>query len=571
MLQLMRFNILIGGSHMKIAKLFPSIVALLLALTLSVSQVDAAFKDVRDTYWASDIINEFVEAGIISGYEDETFRPGNTVTREQAAIIISRALKLDTTNVKPVNYSDIKESDNAYKAIAAVTNAGIMIGVDGKFEPKQPITRVQLATILTKSFELKGNGTSSFKDVPKNHSAYNTIDALYANKIATGYTDGAFKPENPTTRAEFIAFLDRALNLKEQNTNEPETETETETGTENEAESESESVADLLKEVYANEQNLSSYEFDGKLNLGLLFPESAVTTPEDKALFDMLKDINVEISGAYQKDPMRFEANISLTIKGDIQTTFTMPMVMTEDKMWMKLPNSPMLPLPEELQGKFIELNLQELTEMAGQPSSALDMELQTKLGMDIINLFVDLLGNDFYKEVALDSVVVPTGVEGEKVIKFEITNETLKPFVNVVFNELLPQMFDLIAQNPEYVKALGFTAEDIALTKELFASEEFNLDEVVSEINKFLTINQFDEHIVITQDNYIGYDVVNVDITMTMEGETLGLKLFFDQSKSKVNEKIEFPIGIPSGDNVIPFEKLMEMEMEEELVNSEI
>ncbi|WP_186278872.1 S-layer homology domain-containing protein [Lysinibacillus sp. BW-2-10] len=542
---------------MKLAKLFPSLVAFLLIFALSVPKVDAAFKDVRDTYWASDIINEFVEAGIISGYEDETFRPGNTVTREQAAIIISRALKLDTTNVKPVNYSDIKESDNAYKAIAAVTNAGIMIGVDGKFEPKQPITRVQLATILTKSFDLKGNGTSLFKDVPKNHSAYNTIDALYANKIALGYTNGAFKPEKPTTRAEFIAFLDRALNLKEQNTTEPETETET--GTENE----SESVADLLKEVYANEQNLSSYEFNGKVNLGILFPESAVTTPEDKAVFDMLKDINVEISGAYQKDPMRFEANIDVTIKGDVQTTFTIPMVMTEDKIWVKLPNSPLLPLPQEFQGKFIELNLQQLTQMAGQPSSALDMNLQTKLGMDIINLFVDLLGNDFYKEVALDSVVVPTGVEGDKVIKFEVTNETLKPFVNVVFDELLPQMFELIAQNPEYVKALGFTPEDIALTKDLFSSEEFNLDEVVSEINKFLTINQFDEHIVITQDNYIGYDVVNVDITMTMEGETLGLKLFFDQSKSKVNEQIKFPIGIPSGDNVIPFEKLMEMEQQ--------
>ncbi|WP_158674444.1 S-layer homology domain-containing protein [Lysinibacillus antri] len=538
---------------MKLAKLFPSLVAFLLIFALSVPKVDAAFKDVRDTYWASDIINEFVEAGIISGYEDETFRPGNTVTREQAAIIISRALKLDTTNVKPVNYSDIKESDNAYKAIATVTNAGIMIGVDGKFEPKQPITRVQLATILTKSFDLKGNGTSLFKDVPKNHSAYNTIDALYANKIALGYTNGAFKPEKPTTRAEFIAFLDRALNLKEQNTTEPETETE----------NESESVADLLKEVYANEQNLSSYEFNGKMNLGILFPESAVTTPEDKALFDMLKDINVEISGAYQKDPMHFEANIDVTIKGDVQTTFTIPMVMTEDKIWVKLPNSPLLPLPQEFQGKFIELNLQQLTQMAGQPSSALDMNLQTKLGMDIINLFVDLLGNDFYKEVALDSVVVPTGVEGDKVIKFEVTNETLKPFVNVVFNELLPQMFELIAQNPEYVKALGFTPEDIALTKDLFSSEEFNLDEVVSEINKFLTINQFDEHIVITQDNYIGYDVVNVDITMTMEGETLGLKLFFDQSKSKVNEQIKFPIGIPSGDNVIPFEKLMEMEQQ--------
>ncbi|PKC50792.1 hypothetical protein RhiirA1_485340 [Rhizophagus irregularis] len=181
------------------------------------------------------------------------------------------------------------------------------------------------------------------------------------------------------------------------------------------------------------------------MDLGLILPEIDEETPEVAAWFEVLKDVQIDITGAYQKDPMQFEADINITLKGDIQSTFTIPMVMTEEKMWIKLPNSPLLPLPEALKGKFIEFDLVELAELSGQPASTFDMELQTKLNADIINLFVDLLGKDFYKEIDLSTVTVPEGVDASKVIKFELTNETLKPFLDKVVNELLPQLLEIL------------------------------------------------------------------------------------------------------------------------------
>ncbi|RTQ96280.1 S-layer homology domain-containing protein [Lysinibacillus telephonicus] len=527
---------------MKKSRIITGLLALLLVLAFPLQKADAAlaFKDVGDAY--SKVINEFVDLGIVGGYEDQTFRPNNNVTRGQAATMLARALKLDTNKVDAVEYKDIDKDYPSYKEIAAVTNAGIMSGNIGKFEPNKPLTRVQMATILANAFDLKGNGSASFKDVPKDHYGYEAIDALYANNITTGYENKTFKPSKPLTRAHFVVFLSRALDGGEQDS--------------------TESVTELLKEVYANEANLNTYDFEGSMNLGLLLPEVEDMTPEVQAIFEVLKDVQIDISGAYQKDPMQFEANIDLTLKGDVQATFSIPMVMTEEKMWIKLPDSPLLPLPEEVKGKFIEYDLAEMAEISGQPLESLDMEVQTKLGIDIINLFVDLLGKDFYKEIDLSTVTIPEGVDANKVIKFELTNESLKPFIEIVFNDMLPQLLELV-DNPEYAKALGLTAEDIALAKESLASGEINIDEVVSEINKFLKINQLDELIVISQDNYISYDAGTVDITVTVEEEAFGFKLTYDQSKTNVNGNIKFTIGIPKGDNVIPFEQLLELEEE--------
>lgn len=332
----------------------------------------------------------------------------------------------------------------------------------------------------------------------------------------------------------------------------------------------SNSITELLKVVYENEQELDSYKFEGNINLGLILPETDEVDPEMGMIFEILKDIQIDISGAYKKDPMQLEANIKLTLKGEIQTTFTMPMVMTQEKMWIKLPETPLLPIPEDVKGKFIEFDLVELAELSGQPATTLDYDLQMKLNSDIINLFVELLGKDFYKEVNPSSVTIPEGIEADKVIKFELTNETIKPFIDTVLNDMLPKFFELL-ENPEYLETLGLTAEDVKLLKEAYASEEINIDKVATEFNKFLKINQLDELIVITKDNYISYDKGTIDLTVIAEDEeAFTFRLSFIQSKSNVNEKFDFSIGIPSNENVIPYEKLLELE-EEVLTNNGI
>ncbi|MEL3959885.1 S-layer homology domain-containing protein [Lysinibacillus endophyticus] len=537
---------------MKKSKIFSVLFTLVLLLSLPLQGLAAtSFTDVKGDFWAEKEISNFVDLGIVKGYPDKTFRPENTVTRGQAAIMIARGLKLDVSNVGAVSYEDIK--DASIKEIAAVTKAGIMKGTNGKFEPNKPLTRAQMATILTNAFKLKGDGSTIFTDVAKDHYAYEAIDAIVSNKIATGLEDGSFKPEEATTRAQFVVFLSSALNKQTDVTEEPAVEEETEVT--------NEAITELLKEVYANELALNSYEFDGSMNLGLKFPKSLTSTPEDAAIFKMFEDIKVDIKGAYQKDPMKMEMTMDLTLQGEVETKFSIPMIMTTDKMWIKLPQSPLLPLPEELNGKYIELDLNELTELSGQPSVSMDLALQTEFTKAIYDIFFDEFGK-YYEEVDQQSVAVPADIKVDKVLKFELSNEDLKPFIETLFNNVLPKFLTLL-ENPEYVKALGLTSEDIALLKEGLASADVSIGEVAGEISNFVDINELSEYIAINEDKYIGYDKFNLDITITMEGESLGLKLSYDLGKSKVNETVDFKLGTPKASEVIPFNKLMEIEAE--------
>src|SRR5690554_940087 len=53
------------------------------------------FDDVTNTHWAYDHIKDLSDKSIINGYTDGTFRPGESVTRAQAAVMIVNALGLD--------------------------------------------------------------------------------------------------------------------------------------------------------------------------------------------------------------------------------------------------------------------------------------------------------------------------------------------------------------------------------------------------------------------------------------------------------------------------------------------
>lgn len=520
------------------------LVAFLLAFALAIptsANADTTFSDISADYRFAEEITELVDANVISGYGDGTFRPDKTVNRAQAAILIAKALELDLDNTKPTNYKDVSKKSAAYKHIAAVTEAGIMQGSQTGFNPDGSLTRAQMAIVLTKAFDLKGNNKTSFKDVPKDYYAHDHIDAILTHGITVGYTKETFEPNKSTTRAQFAAFLSRALD----NTDE-----------------EKEEVVALLKKVYENEFALDSYSFDGDFNFGLSLPE-ALQTPEMEMFTDMLADVQVEMAGSYVKDPMRLEANMKLTLSGEVDVTMNMPMIMTEEKMWFKLPQIPMAPLPEELDGKFIEIDLAELEEMEGQPAGSLDYDLQMELASAINNLFVEQFGPDFYQFTKADALQIPDDIDVQKVVKFELTNETLQPFVEKMMAGFLPEFFEVM-QDPKYAEALGMTAEELEEAKEGIALINENLDEIIQSINDTVTVNKLDQHIVINENDFIAYDVMNMDLDFTAEEGVFGLKMGSKMKKSNINEDIEFTMEIPNADEVITMEELEDLMFEE-------
>lgn len=150
--------------------------------------------------------------GIISGFSDQTFQPNLQITREQFAVILSKALKLDTSNATS-NFPDVKKSSVYYKHISKLTELKIINGYqDGSFYPTKPVTRLQAAIMLNKAFKL--NYTEDelpFSDIKVNEEH---IKALYFNGITSGTTATTFSPNTNITRAQASMFIYRIEQMK---------------------------------------------------------------------------------------------------------------------------------------------------------------------------------------------------------------------------------------------------------------------------------------------------------------------------------------------------------------------
>ncbi len=125
------------------------------------SEYDNRFKDVDGDEWYASELTAAVDAGIIGGFEDGTFRSGQTVTRQQAAAMIARALdfvgyQVDAPSVDLAEkYADVGAmSESAKDSIQTVVDAGIFKGTGNKFDPQGDTRRDQMATILDRFLTL---------------------------------------------------------------------------------------------------------------------------------------------------------------------------------------------------------------------------------------------------------------------------------------------------------------------------------------------------------------------------------------------------------------------------------
>lgn len=178
-----------------------------LVSSFTTAQASTRFIDVPENYWAKMEIEYLVDTEIIKGYSDGTFKPERLVTRLQAAIMVVRALQLDTTNRPDPGFLDMKKGQYGYEYVAAVTDSSIF-SFKGKFNPNQTLTRGEMAGILVKAFEVKGSYDGKISDVSGELLSY--VSALASTGITKIYADHTFKPNDPIKRSSFAVFFARA-------------------------------------------------------------------------------------------------------------------------------------------------------------------------------------------------------------------------------------------------------------------------------------------------------------------------------------------------------------------------
>ena len=103
-------------------------------------------------HWAESVITQWQSKGLIQGYEDGTFKPGNTITRAEAAVMIANAARLSANEAGAYRFTDIGSIPAwARGSVGAVVAAGYMTGYpDGSFGANASISRAEAVSSLNR-------------------------------------------------------------------------------------------------------------------------------------------------------------------------------------------------------------------------------------------------------------------------------------------------------------------------------------------------------------------------------------------------------------------------------------
>jgi hypothetical protein len=184
--------------------------------------------DVPADYWAYPYIKAALQAGLMSGYSDGTFRPTLPVTRAQMAAYIARGIAGGDQNVpagpSESRFSDIPPDYWALKYIEYLAGLTVVQGYDnGTYRPDGEIDRAQLAVYIARAVATPPGESGlagyvpparpTFSDVLRRFWAYSYIENIAAQGIVQGYDNGTYRPSLTVTRDQMAVYLTRAFQL----------------------------------------------------------------------------------------------------------------------------------------------------------------------------------------------------------------------------------------------------------------------------------------------------------------------------------------------------------------------
>ncbi|NJO51126.1 MAG: S-layer homology domain-containing protein, partial [Leptolyngbyaceae cyanobacterium RM2_2_4] len=177
------------------------------------------FTDVPSDFWALPFISEMSARGIVSGFENGTFRPDQPITRAEFAAMLREAFGQEPEERSAPTFSDVPADFWANSAIQKSYQIGYLEGYPGNvFQPTQQIPRVQALVALA-----TGLGLNESTDLAEIEQIYQDADEIpdYARgKVAAATESGlvvnhpnpqTLEPNQNATRAEVAAFIYQAL------------------------------------------------------------------------------------------------------------------------------------------------------------------------------------------------------------------------------------------------------------------------------------------------------------------------------------------------------------------------
>jgi hypothetical protein len=175
-----------------------------------IAPVKATLKDITG-HWAEKPIYELVALGAVSGYPDGSFKPDSSIMRAEFATILVQAFKLEARSGQ--TFADTAQHW-AKDSISTAAAHGIVSGYSAdSFGPDDLITREQMAVMISKAANLPAAQGKSFSDSAQIADwAQAAVAAASSKNIISGYPDNSFRPKANAKRAEAVSVIIKAIN-----------------------------------------------------------------------------------------------------------------------------------------------------------------------------------------------------------------------------------------------------------------------------------------------------------------------------------------------------------------------
>ncbi|WP_020618418.1 S-layer homology domain-containing protein [Paenibacillus daejeonensis] len=205
------------GAKTQLVKKLKRITAMVLMMVMLVpymaygqeSAARSTFTDITG-HWAEETIIKWSNMGLVNGQSADRFNPNASITRAELAALINKVA--DVSGEASISFTDVASSKWYYIEVAKAVSAGYMQGyADGTFKPEAPITRQELAVLITRLLGItEQEPDAAYTDVA-NAPAWSkgAIGAMINSGIMSGKSAGQFSPLTSTTRAEAVVILDR--------------------------------------------------------------------------------------------------------------------------------------------------------------------------------------------------------------------------------------------------------------------------------------------------------------------------------------------------------------------------
>ncbi|NBI29169.1 hypothetical protein [Chengkuizengella marina] len=317
---------------------------------------------------------------------------------------------------------------------------------------------------------------------------------------------------------------------------------------------------ELLNGAYEKSFEMESYSFDGNLNFSLNVPKEVIESELETAMIaGMLQNINMNISGVYQHNPVKIEMILDLEIPGDMSFNVNLPVVIEEERALVKVPNIPFIPLPEEVKGKFMEFNYNELAEMSDEEEFNFEvLQKQNELIKEMSRVIFNHYDEEEYFTL-LEESQFPDGADVTEVVEIKITDENFEKVVLTFVDNVFPELVDLLS-SPKWAEYKHMEPGEPEKLKEDLVNKRSDIVSFLQDKKNTFKVNDLTIQNGINKDNYISYQSAKLDADIIIEGIVGNLLIDLSLSTNNINEDPNFTIEVPMENiiNVIEYEEIM-------------